>query len=364
MNIGNLITEIATVAQIATTNPDTTLIDNKPIEINKQKIEQIKSDIIIDPKETANPWNINLETRINENIDYPIGFQRVHIHNKKTSFKYDHNQNQNDVLQIAINLPKNFGIAFYNSGDWNKQNMFYFEASKKINFGDNIDLNINAMGGKGKNQESELFTSANLKTNNLFAIVALYDVISDLGKLNQSIYGGLGYDFNKSYLGLGKNQNRFMATTGVKGLDDFGAMSLFLYDVKSNNWSFVTQAALNNINQSFFHEDLFDFITGYFSLPNFFPKHFTPQTNKGDYSIKFNGRGEPRTREIEGKLGYYNEIIPFSFGINSLNKNGIKEHGLVVEINKLLKFSNGLKIHAEAKYNFRDNSFGAYFIFK
>lgn len=365
MSIGQIITEAAAVVKLATMSPDTVAVEQKYIEsIDTTKTEQVVQQKVQDTSKIANPFNINLETAIVNPDNQMINFQRIQIGNKDVEFKYDFNGKKNDVARLKVNLPKDIGLALYNVGDLNGKDMVYWEAWKTIKTGDKSSVLVDIGTGAGKGREPEYFAIVNFKNNKLFVEGAIYEAASRLGKIDKSIYGLAAYDFGHAYIGAGKNTNTLVGITGLKGFKDVGMLTFALYDKETKGWSFISQTAAGNVNQSFFSKDNFDFVTEYFAIPAFFPTHFSPQVTKGKYTLKVNGSGKSGKTELEGKLGWNNKILPIAAGVNTLNEQGKTEVGAVVEIYKPFKLKNGVSGAVEAKYNTRSKAATAYLTLK
>ncbi|MFA6073125.1 MAG: hypothetical protein WC758_03360 [Candidatus Woesearchaeota archaeon] len=361
MSLGQIITEAAMIAKLAFASPDTIAVEQN----NVQVIDTTKTTIVASPKindysNTANPFNINLETGITSVEDHPVKFQRVQLSNKDFEIKYDFNSVGKDVTKLKFNLPKNFNFALYDVGDLNGKDVMYFEASKVLKFKNNSSVLLDGGMGASKGSEIEYFLIANFKNDKLFFEGAIYETASKLKDLDKSIYALAAYDFGHAYVGAGKNKNTLVGVAGVKNFKDLGMITFVLYDKETKGWSFISQTAVGNTNQNFFTKNTFDFVTEYFSIPSFFPTHFTPQVTKGDYSLKVNGAGTSKKTELEGKFGWNNKIVPISVGVNTLNENGETNLGAVVELYKPFHTKNGMSGYVEMKYNTRSKAATAY----
>lgn len=366
MNLGTIITEIATVAQIATASPDSTSVEQKAkeyLETSKAKTEQVtvQEPEKINLEKTANPFNVSTETKILSGNDNVLNFQRTEIKNDNLVIKHDYNLNNDDVLMVQANLPRDIGVAGYNQGDWQNNNMFYLEGWKTLKLG-GTDLMLLGGGGAGKDKETQAYALGKFSKENLFGVFAYFNNVSDFSNLDESTYGFLGYDFGKAYVGAGKASTELMGFLGLKDNPDLGGFVFGKYDRKTDGWMFVSQAAAQETDESFFSKGMFDFIGQYFAIPSFFPVNFTPQTTKGTYSVKVQGAGVPGRSELEGKVGWNNNILPVSAGVNALStKNPGEqrrtEYGPVIEVYKPIQLGNNRTLQVEAKYNFRNNQF-------
>jgi len=360
MSLGQIISGLYLTTKLAMASPDTAVVaQNTAIYADTTKTEQVTKAKEQDNSKVANPFNIKLETGLSNVGAHPVKFQRGQISNKDFELKYDFNGAGKDVARLTVNLPNKMSVAFYNIGNMDGKDYAYWEASKVLKVGNNSTMLFDGGTGIGKGREPEYFLIANIKNDKLFVEGAIYEKASRLKDLDKSIFALAAYDFGHEYLGVGKNRNTLVGVAGVKDFKDVGMITYALYDKETKGWTISSQTAVGDVNQKFFSKDNFDFVTEYFAIPVFFPTHFTPQVTKGDYSIKINGTGLPGKTELEAKLGFRNEIVSVSAGVNTLNENGKTDVGAVIELYKPFKLF-GADCYGEAKYNTRSGDITGY----
>lgn len=355
--IGNLLASVLMAYTLSTATP---AVASSTQDQKTDSTEMVVSNL---EKSKISKPTINLESALNSQKSF-LPFRRVDVQTDFVNLKYDFNKSGDDVLLTTLKLPKSFALSAYAVGDFSGSNVHYLEAIKSLSIKD-ADLTFVSGAGFGKNIELEVYGIGIFKNKDWFAELALYESVSNLKNLNESVYVAVGKDFKHSYLGLGKAKDKLVGVTGIKGFKDFGALHVNTYDHKSGDWMFVSQAALGDVNQGFFSKKLFDFVTEYFTIPQFFPVHFTPQVTKGTYSLKLNGKGNKISSELEGKIGWNNKVLPVSAGVNVLRTEAIngmdakQQAGLVVELYKDVEVSK-LKSFFEVKYNTRTNAVTAF----
>jgi hypothetical protein len=235
----------------------------------------------------------------------------------------------------------------------------------------NVDLqNISAMLEFGKvfrpYKGSADFIGTRL-SHNLFTFETY--LVSDHklpGKVTEkdAFYTWLAYHPEKFFSAIGWRNKEWWAMFGTKNGNRFGNFSFFSYHPSGNFW-FRSQNGFHEINQNFFHQDLYLIAMSYLVVPPFFFKHFSPISTKGDYAFKLDAKRRSEIYNFEVIVS--KKVGPDWFyvatGVNSEVRGDIMTVAPSVEFYKKIK-TEYMEAGIEIRYDFLYKSLRSYLTVK
>ena len=330
--------------------PDVALLQDSAITQN----DSTKTEVMV-----GNPYKLTLESAPANNTDKAVNFQRIKLMGDHFGIEYDFNGTKNDIGRISLK-DKNIGLNLYKGGDWSGEDILYSEAWKTLQSGKNSFL-IDVGMGHGNKTKPQYFFIGNVVNDKLFLEAGLFAEGDKFFEPSESFYGYAGFDFDKVYAGVGKNPSQYVGVAGIKGFEDLGNLTYALYNPETKTWNVKSQTSFKNANQNFFNKGLFDYAGELFSVPPFFPPHFSPVMTKGDVTMKLMGNGDSKQTELEALVGVDNAILPFAVGVNNLSKGGLNNTNFALELYKGFK-GKGFDGYVEARYNARTGDITGYVV--
>lgn len=316
--------------------------------------DSVKTEVV-----EEKPFKLTLENSPGNTTDQALQFQRIKLMNDNFGVEYDFNKTKNDIARISLK-DKNIGLNLYNVGNLDGKDIAYWEAWKEFNEGKNSFL-IDVGTGHGKTTLPQYFVIGRMSNDKTFLEAGIFNESDKLFQPDKSLYGYAGYDFGDAYVGVGKNPDKYVGIAGIKGFEDLGNLTYALYNPETKSWNIKSQTSFKNANQKFFNKELFDYAGELFSVPPFFPVHFSPVMTKGDVTMKLMGNGDDKKTELEAMVGIDNAIIPFGIGVNNLSKDGKNNTNFALELYKGFKAA-GLDGYIEARYNARTGDINGYIV--
>lgn len=204
-------------------------------------------------------------------------------------------------------------------------------------------------------------------SHNLFTFEAYFvadNTLFDERTENDAVYAWLAYHPEKFFSAIGWRDKELWAMFGTKNGNRFGNFSFFSYHPNGDFW-FRSQNGFCEINQNFFHQDLYLVAMSYLVVPPFFFKHFSPISTKGEYAFKFDARRRAEVYNYEAitskKIGP--DWFYIAAGINSEVRNNKMRIAPSIEFYKKIENEN-MEAVIEIRYDFLYKALSSYLTFK
>lgn len=242
--------------------------------------------------------------RINTNVatlDYAI-----YPHSKKV-----------DVLQLGINLPKDFGVKYTQLG--NQQHIF--EAWKTFKLGEKTTLTFDA--GKGLEKDSYQWGLASVDHPNFYVLASMIKEGKFEGDMQNEFHGAVSANLKGVYVGFGVQgfgekgdvwkQRYVLSYTN----EDFGSTTFAFVNPNDNSWFFKSQNAYGDISKGFYNRDTWNqYILAEFTAGPFIPNVFQNSTSKGNWTMELSGSGNDKEGMFKIIPGMGTNIVNWGLGPN------------------------------------------------
>ncbi|MBL7057069.1 hypothetical protein ISS09_02200 [Candidatus Woesearchaeota archaeon] len=147
-----------------------------------------------------------------------------------------------------------------------------------------------------------------------------------------------------SYANTFEKQGLFF---GVMGLEDFGQHTMVRYNPDNESWDLKSRTAFGDVS-NFFSLDVFRNNSSTNSMKYFFPMHFTPTVNGGDFTIHLFGHGDASLSHAGFKVG--TALLPVNIAVG---KEWDLDSSKTGEVYELYSNFNLLGVNLTLEYQFR-----------
>ncbi|MGV8150523.1 MAG: hypothetical protein ACP5NV_02225 [Candidatus Woesearchaeota archaeon] len=336
------------LAKALSGQPDVAVLNDSVATQN----DSAKTEVMVE-----NPHELTWELAPANNTEKLVNFQKIKLVNNNFGLEYDLKGTKTDVLKLSFK-EKNIGLNLYKTGDWTRDDAYYWEAWKTFESANNTFL-IDVGTGHGKKTLPQYFVIGKITNNKIILEAGLFQTAENFFNVDTSFYGYGAYDQGKVYVGVGKNPTQNVGIFGIKGFDDFGNFTYVLNNPKTKSWNIKSQTCFVNANQGFFNKKLFDFAGELFAVPGFPDVHLGPLVTKGGFTLKVAAIGDPKKTELEAMIGVDNAVLPFAVGVNNLYENRQNNSNFTIELYKVFD-GKGYNASVEGKYNARTGDMTGY----
>ncbi|MCF7872308.1 hypothetical protein K9L97_04715 [Candidatus Woesearchaeota archaeon] len=348
----NWIQTFAKTLSIITNQPDTTALEEKKLEaekdflLNKQpKQEQIETKIQ------------NYENIIQEPGKKGLKLNRFNIKTGNYHLTIDQNLNldnkiQDDVLIFGKNnVYKNLFVNIITTGDAEEEITGYIHTGidTKIE-----KTKIKVHGGHGiSNKAPKTFIGGEISEENNYHIESVYfspEPILANGEKAFFILGAIQIN-QKNYVSIGNNDGTWKSIYGHINDQNIGTYLDTKFDSKEKEFSFTSTTAWTNPSKNVYSWKGMEFVSQILSIQPFSFPYLSSHTKKGDDITYIEGKITKNKKEFAIMQGKNLGIIKMGIG-PSYSKNGEKEsYGILGHIYKDFKITNEMKGEIDLRYD-------------
>jgi hypothetical protein len=228
-----------------------------------------------------------------------VQVQRVQFNSPAIELKYDYKTKTgngkpiNDVFGISlpITVKDDFSVALgvIKLGDWNDDESFINLTAEKKFGAVSFSLEL----GKGAMAENPRDYITSRISHELFTVEA--GILSEYGysgieEFTKDKYYWAAIHPEHAFFTIGNEISRTWMGAGTRNLEGFGSFTFFNADRDNKNFWFKSQFGFGKINQKFYCLDNYRVAMSYLIVPQFFYRHFSPISTKGEYALKIEGK--------------------------------------------------------------------------